>query len=196
MRTLGWDDAAWLNPPQATTTDGTDLIVTTRERTDFWRTTAYGFVHDDGHALLTAFPTESAIEVTFLARFDTVYDQAGLMIRVDEQTWIKAGVELTDGLPHLGAVVTHGRSDWSLSPVPDWNDHLVTIRASRSGDAITLRARTPQSPWRTVRLAPLSPDAPAQAGPYCCSPQSTALQVRFTSFALGPADPTLHTPSG
>ncbi|MER5475970.1 DUF1349 domain-containing protein [Streptomyces sp. NPDC002734] len=186
------NDATWLNPPLATAVEGTDLLVTARERSDFWRTTSYGFVRDDGHALLTAFPGGSAVEVTFLARFDALYDQAGLMIRVDASTWIKAGVEMNDGVPHLGAVVTHGRSDWSLAPVPDWHDRPVTVRASRAGDAVTIRARVAEEPWRMVRLAPLAPDAVAGAGPFCCSPQRAGLQVRFTGFTRGPADAGLH----
>jgi regulation of enolase protein 1 (concanavalin A-like superfamily) len=189
---LDWNDATWLNPPLASTVEGGDLLVTTRERSDFWRTTSYGFVRDDGHALLTGFPSGTAVEVTFLARFDTLYDQAGLMVRVDADTWIKAGVELSDGVPHLGAVVTHHRSDWSLSPVPDWDGRLVTVRASREGDAVTVRARTPEEPWRMVRLAPFPADATASAGPFCCSPQRAGLQVRFTRFATGPADAGLH----
>ncbi|WP_151769997.1 DUF1349 domain-containing protein [Streptomyces abyssomicinicus] len=189
---IAWDDAAWLNPPAATAVDGTDLLVTARDRSDFWRTTGYGFVRDDGHALLTGFPAGSAVEVTFVAAFDALYDQAGLMIRVDAHTWIKAGVEMSDGVPHLGAVVTHGRSDWSLSPVPDWHGRLVTVRASRAGDAVTVRARTPEHPWRMVRLAPLEPGATATAGPFCCSPERAGLQVRFTRFTTGPADAALH----
>ncbi|MDH6223889.1 MULTISPECIES: DUF1349 domain-containing protein [Streptomyces] len=189
---IGWDEATWLNPPAATARDGADLLVTARDGSDFWRTTGYGFVRDDGHALLTGFPAGSAVEVTFLARFDALYDQAGLMIRVDESSWIKAGVEMSDGVPHLGAVVTHGRSDWSLSPVPDWDGRLVTVRASRTGDAVTVRARTPEDPWRMVRLAPLEAEAAASAGPFCCSPRRAGLQVRFTRFTTGPADTALH----
>ncbi|MEU6162178.1 DUF1349 domain-containing protein [Streptomyces sp. NPDC047130] len=192
QRQLDWDDATWLNPPPATAVDGSGLLVTAREGSDFWRTTSYGFVRDDGHALLTGFPDGAAVEVTFLARFDTLYDQAGLMVRVDEDTWIKAGVEMNDGVPHLGAVVTRGLSDWSLAPVPGWRDRPVTVRASRSGDAVTVRARVPEEPWRMVRLAPLDPGAAATAGPFCCSPQRGGLEVRFTRFALGPADAGLH----
>ncbi|MEU3557879.1 DUF1349 domain-containing protein [Streptomyces fragilis] len=186
------NDATWLNPPLATAVEGTDLLVTAREESDFWRTTSYGFVRDDGHALLTAFPGGSAVEVTFLALFDALYDQAGLMVRVDAHTWIKAGVEMSDGVPQLGAVVTHGLSDWSLAPVPDWHGRPVTVRASRVGDAVTIRARVPEEPWRMVRLAPLSPDAVAGAGPFCCSPRRAGLQVRFTRFTRGPADTGLH----
>jgi regulation of enolase protein 1 (concanavalin A-like superfamily) len=192
MDEIGWSDAAWLNPPANAREDGDALLVTARENSDFWRTTSYGFVHDDGHALLTAFPPGSAVEVEFVAGFDELFDQAGLMVRVDAQTWIKAGVELSDGLPQLGAVVTHGRSDWSMAPVPDWAGHRVTIRASRAGDAVTVRARREGEAWRMVRLAPLGPDATAAAGPFCCSPTRAGLTVRFTRFAVGPADTALH----
>jgi regulation of enolase protein 1 (concanavalin A-like superfamily) len=189
---IEWSDAAWLNPPLSTEPDGDALLVTTRHGSDFWRTTSYGFVHDDGHALLTAFRPGSAVEVGFVARLDELYDQAGLMVRVDAQNWIKAGIELSDGLPQLGAVVTHGRSDWSVAPVPDWAGRRVTIRASRAGDAMTVRARCEDEPWRMVRLAPLAPDATAAAGPFCCSPQREGLTVRFTRFVVGPADTALH----
>ncbi|WP_431676918.1 DUF1349 domain-containing protein [Kitasatospora sp. KL5] len=187
-------DADWLNPPESAVRDGDALVVTTRERSDFWRTTGYGFVRDDGHALLAPLPDGTAAEVTFLAAFDALYDQAGLMVRVDERTWTKAGVEMSDGVPHLGAVVTRDVSDWSLAPVPDWHGRLVTVRASRSGDALTVRARCEDGPWRLVRYAPLAPGAAALAGPFCCSPERKGLQVRFTAFTLGPADASLHTP--
>jgi regulation of enolase protein 1 (concanavalin A-like superfamily) len=189
---IGWSDAAWLNPPASAEEDGDALLVTARENSDFWRTTSYGFVHDDGHALLTAFPSGSAVEVEFVARLDELYDQAGLMVRVDAETWIKAGIELSDGFPQLGAVVTHGRSDWSVAPVPEWAGRRVTVRASRAGDAVTIRARREDEPWRLVRLAPLDPDATAAAGPFCCSPSRAGLTVRFTRFTTGPADAALH----
>ncbi|MFJ9454060.1 DUF1349 domain-containing protein [Kitasatospora sp. NPDC101447] len=191
-RDIAWHEGSWLNQPERARADGTDLLVTARGRSDFWRTTGYGFVRDDGHALLTGFPPGSATEVTFVADFGALYDQAGLLIRVDPQTWIKAGVEMSDGLPHLGAVVTRGVSDWSLAPVPEWHGREVTVRASRSGDAVTVRARCEDGPWRLIRLAPLPPAAPAAAGPFCASPERDGLQVRFTRFAQGPADVTLH----
>ncbi|MFE7276225.1 DUF1349 domain-containing protein [Streptomyces sp. NPDC057623] len=192
---IPWHEAGWLNEPPHTRLDGPDLLVTARGRSDFWRTTSYGFVRDDGHALLHDFPQDGAIEVTFLVDFDTLYDQAGLMIRVDAGTWIKAGVEMSDGLPQLGAVVTRGVSDWSVAPVPEWHGRAVTVRAGRRGDAVTIRARCEDGPWRLVRLAPLPPDAVATAGPFCCSPERDGLEVRFTGFTRGPADAALHLPT-
>jgi hypothetical protein len=194
-RAVRWDDATWLNPPLSVETEGDSLVVTTRHRSDFWRHTSYGFVHDNGHALLTDFGDGQAIEVTFVSRFETLFDQAGLMVRVDENTWIKAGVELSDGIPQLGAVVTHGTSDWSVAPVADWLGQPVTIRASRMADAVVIRARRGDDPWQFVRLAPLSPTSEAKAGPFCCSPEREKLEVRFTRFTIGPADRALHEDS-
>ena len=79
--------------------------------------------------------------MTFSADCSEQYDQAGLFIRSDEATWIKAGVEFADGALQAGAVVTHGRSDWSSGRF--WGDgaQTVTVRASRSGDAIAIRMR-------------------------------------------------------
>lgn len=187
-----WSAGSWLNPPPAVREEGGDLVVTAAAESDFWRTTSYGFVHDDGHALLTDFPAGSAVEVSFRCALTEQFDQAGVLVRVDEQTWTKSGVEFADGAPQLGAVVTRGMSDWSTAPVPEWADREVTIRVSRAGDALTVRARCEDGPWRLVRLAPLDPDAVAQAGPARCAPTRAGLDVRFTKFTIGPADESLH----
>jgi uncharacterized protein len=192
MSDVAWQTAAWLNEPPAVQEDGTDLLVTTADKTDFWRTTSYGYVTDSGHALLTPLPADTAVEVTFQATFDALYDQAGLLVRVDPLTWLKAGVEMADGQPQLGAVMTNGVSDWSQSPVPAWAGRPITVRVSRAGDALTVRARVEDEPWRTIRLAPLAPDAVATAGPFCCSPTRAGLRVRFTRFTTGPADTSLE----
>jgi regulation of enolase protein 1 (concanavalin A-like superfamily) len=191
-RRIEWGEAEWMNPPEAVAVDGGDLLVTARGGSDFWRTTSYGFVRDDGHALLTEFPAGTSVEVSFTPAFETLYDQAGLFVRGDESTWIKAGVEMSDGYPQLGAVVTNGSSDWSLAPVAEWMGRRVTIRASRAGDAVTVRARVEDEAWRMIRLAPFPVDAPALVGPFCCAPERSGLQVRFHDFTSGPADRSLH----
>ncbi|WP_331772314.1 DUF1349 domain-containing protein (plasmid) [Embleya sp. NBC_00888] len=189
---MDWDDAHWLNPPTSAERDGTALVVIPAEGADFWQQTSYGFSRDSGSALLTELPPDTSVEVTFEGDFDALYDQAGAFVRIDEHNWVKAGVEVTDGALHVGAVVTRGVSDWSIAPVPEWAGRPVTVRVSRAGDALTIRARSADDPWRTIRLAPLSPDARAFAGPFCCSPERADLRVRFTRFVVGPPDAGLH----
>jgi regulation of enolase protein 1 (concanavalin A-like superfamily) len=194
MRPVEWSAGEWLNEPESRVDASGHLHVTAREGSDFWRRTSYGFERDSGHALLYALPQDSAIEVSFRADFTYLYDQAGVFLRCDEETWIKAGIEFTDGLPHLSVVVTDGMSDWSAFPVGEWAGREVTVRLSRSGDAVTVRARVDREPWGMTRLAPLAPTAVAGAGPFCAAPERSGLTVEFLQARLGPADTGLHEP--
>lgn len=168
------------------------MTVSATEGSDFWRTTAYDFVHDDGHGLLRPFEDGRSVEVSFHLDYDGQFDQAGVLVRGDDRHWVKAGVEISDGSPQLGAVVTHEVSDWSVRPVPSWAGSVVTIRISRSGDALTVRARCDVEDWELVRVAPWHPTVSADAGPYCCAPTRAGLEVRFTAWRTGIADERLH----
>ncbi len=187
----GWTDGCWLNPPPDVRREGDDLLVTAAEGSDFWRVTSYGFVHDSGHALLADLPERTAAEVTFVADLSAQFDQAGLLVRADAAHWVKAGVEHSDGVLQLGAVVTDEVSDWSVAPVPEWAGRAVGVRASRDGDALTVRARVDDEPWRLVRVAPL-PRGPLQVGLMCCAPTRAGLTVCFTDLRLVAADASLH----
>ncbi len=115
-----WSVGTWQNAPKAAREMGNHLVVEAAPGSDFWEKTLYGFQHGSGHALLAPWDDGAAIEVSFSLRgFTELYDQAGLMLWRGPRHWIKAGVELNDGVPHVGAVVTSELSDWSLAPVPD-----------------------------------------------------------------------------
>ncbi len=184
--------AAWTAPPLEVAETEDSLVVSARQGSDAWRTTSYGFVHDDAHALVAPFGSREAVEVTFALDYDQQFDQAGLMLRVDAQRWIKAGVEVSDGAPQIGAVVTHTTSDWSVAPVPGWAGRQVTVRASRDGDAVTVRARVDDEPFRLVRVAHLDPALAVSAGPYCCAPTRAGLVVTFTGWRTTSPDESLH----
>ena len=190
--TIGWDEGVWSHAPRDVAVDNAGLVVEAVEGSDAWRHTSYGFVHDSEHALLAPFPEGSAMEVTFVADLPEPFDQAGLFVAHDQQHWVKAGVEMADGAPQVGAVVTWPRSDWSVAPGPHWSQREVTIRASLSDGALTIRARSAPDAWRLVRLAPVAADAPLRAGPYLCAPTRAGLSVRFTSWVRDAADVSLH----
>lgn len=194
MRDLNWGDGRWAQAVSTTTQDGS-LIVEPAAGSDLWRTTSYGFVHDDAPALLADLPDGSAMEVAFVLGGDEQFDQAGILVQADSRHWIKAGVEVADGVLMAGAVVTAEVSDWSTGPVPAWAGHEIVVRVSRSGDAVTVRARCPlgdEPGWRLVRLAPIDPTLPWRAGPFCASPSRAGLKVTFTQWRIGPADTSLH----
>ncbi len=138
MAEIGWSVGQWTHPPERTEPMGSALRVTAVEGSDAWRHTSYGFVHDSEHALLAPFSPGSAVEVEFDAAFTQQFDQAGVFLRAADDRWVKAGVEYSDGTLQLGAVVTHGRSDWSVAPVPDWAGQRLVVRVSWVGDAVTV----------------------------------------------------------
>ncbi|ASY21093.1 DUF1349 domain-containing protein [Candidatus Planktophila dulcis] len=191
MKTIAWSEGTWTREPVSVNEQGATLAVEAAAESDWWRTTAYGFIHDDGHALLKDFPNESAVEVSFILNYTQQFDQAGIFITSDSKNWIKAGVEYCDGFPQVGAVVTQINSDWSVAPVPEWMNKEVTIRVSRSGDAVTMRAGI-NGDLRLVRVAPLDPSLSWSAGPMFCAPTRAGLVVTFTKWAQGEADSELH----
>jgi len=188
---LKWTDGAWTRPPAEVVLDGDDMVVTAEEGSDFWRETSYGFVHDNGHGLLVDLDDRQAIEATFMCDYDQQFDHAGVLVMSDERNWVKAAVEYADGAPQLGAVVTREVSDWSLSPVPHWAGHAVTVRVSRDGNALTVRARAGDEE-RLVRVAPLDPRRTWRAGPLVNAPLRSGLTVRFTGLHRDDADQGLH----
>ena len=190
---ISWNDATWLNPPLAADTSSGELIITTADQSDFWNRTGYGFTHSTGHALLHEFPADSAMEVEFSAKWTHEFDQAGLFLYADSEHWVKAGVEFADGVLGLGAVVTDGKSDWSVGHVPEWMDRRIRVRVSRSRDALTVRARTGSDPWRLVRLAPIDPTLTWLAGPLAASPTREHLEVTFHEWQWSDPDAAIHT---
>ena len=191
MKNVPWNEGSWTRQPVSLSHGGGGITVEAAAESDWWRTTSYGFIHDDGHALVKEFPNDSAIEVSFILNYTEQFDQAGIFITADNESWIKAGVEFCDGFPQVGAVVTQKNSDWSVAPVAEWMKKEVTIRVSRSGDAVTVRAGI-NNDLRLVRVAPLDPSRTWKAGPMFCAPTHAGLRVTFTKWSEGPADSELH----
>ncbi|QWU13568.1 hypothetical protein SAMN04487895_103243 [Paenibacillus sophorae] len=194
IQTINWPDGIWTNQPVSSRVDRERLIVEAAEHSDYWQQTMYGFQHDSGHALLHSWERQYAAEASFkLDHFSELYDQAGLMLWHSPSQWIKSGIEINDGVPHIGAVVTDTYSDWSLSPVPEWAGQEITIRASRLNDAVIIRARADRDAWRTVRVARFPYLADVQAGPFLCAPTRSGFQVTFTRWVLTSPDEDIHT---
>lgn len=186
MSKTGFHGGEWLNEPSRWRLDGDTLIVTTENETDFWRETYYGFVHDNGHAYLLA--AEDSFTATLRVRADYTanFDQAGLMLYLDDRHWLKCGVELTDGDRFLSVVVTNGRSDWSVcQPFRDLDDFRLRLTV-RDGSVLIHASRDGAS-WSMLRVAAFERAARYRVGPMTCSPSRAGLEVNFSDFTIGPA---------
>ncbi|GLS22914.1 regulation of enolase 1 [Labrys miyagiensis] len=175
----------WLNEPARWALDGETLNAVTDKATDFWRETHYGFTRHNGHFFFLNSAGDFTAEVRVRARFETLYDQAGLMVRLNEETWLKAGIEYNDGAPMLGSVLTVGQSDWATGPfLGDPAD--FRLRVTVSDGVLRLQYSSDGQHWPLVRLAPFPKAASYQVGPMCCTPERAGLHVSFSDFRLTP----------
>ena len=109
------------------------------------------------------------------------YDQAGLMIRVSKDFWLKTSVEYEDDtLSRLGVVVTNfGYSDWSTQDFNPQNNE-IDLRVSKTGMDCLVEFRLGDAPWSQMRMAHLHrKDDAVQCGIYACSPIDTGYIAEF-----------------
>ncbi|MEQ1900180.1 MAG: DUF1349 domain-containing protein [Devosia sp.] len=183
----------WINEPPAHRHVGKALVVTTGKETDFWNNTFYGFRHTNGHFLAHDVAGDFSLTLKFEAPYETLYDQAGAMLRVDESNWLKCGVEFTDGRKQFSVVATRDdQSDWSVMKLGGKVTAPVTLRLTRHAEALRVEIKDGKT-WRLVRLAFLRMGETVEAGPMCCSPIGEGLEVSFTRIKWSePIDRELH----
>lgn len=178
----------WHNPPPEHGEADGGLTLRTGKDTDYWNNTFYGFKHDNGHFRATQVGGDFSMEISFVADYRTLYDQAGAMVWVDGENWLKCGIEFTDGALHFSVVVTReDQSDWSVMPYDGSTDQPVTLRVTRHAEALRVQVQGREGDWRLVRLCFLPMPDVVEAGPMACSPTSEGLDVRFSRIAIGEA---------
>ncbi|WP_189001570.1 DUF1349 domain-containing protein [Deinococcus roseus] len=173
----------WLNAPLHWQETSDTLTIQTLPDTDFWQVTHYGFQRDSGHAYLQTVQGDFDYTLTFTGQYRDLYDQAGLMLRVNENLWLKAGIEYLEGVHQLSVVVTRDFSDWSVSPVPEALQS-TTLKLSRRKEAITIEGGVNGGPLQLMRML-YFPEVPAvQIGPMCSSPTGQGFEVVFSGMDL------------
>ena len=177
---------SWLNAPENWSADGAQLRVTTDANTDFWRKTSYGFIRDSGHFFGTEVKGDFTAQLHVAAQYAALYDQAGLMVRIDAENWIKCGVEFSDGQLLLSTVLTVDTSDWAVSLAPAMPDGFW-LRVTVEKGAIRVQYSTDGKLWPLLRLAPFPVASRYLVGPMCCTPERAGLEVVFSQFSTGPA---------
>ena len=173
----------WLNEP-ATWKDQNDVLtVHTAPKSDFWRKTHYGFVRDNGHFYSQTVTGDFIAEVKVSGNYHDLYDHAGLMVRLDEATWIKCGIEFFEGSQHVSAVVTRDYSDWSVIPASQ-NPPGLWLRVTRHGESIEIKYSFDGQSYMLLRQAHLT-DAPTlSVGPMCASPEGNGFDATFEAFSV------------
>ena len=111
------------------------------------------------------------------------FDQAGLMLRIDHENYIKAGIEFVDGKYNLSTVVTHHTSDWSVIAL----DHPVSyiwIKAVRRLDAVEIFYSFDDKEYTMMRNAWMQANIPMRIGMMGACPDGDGFTARFENFMV------------
>lgn len=173
----------WFNEPESWKVRGNTLEMQVTPQTDYWRISHYGFTVDDAPFLYTLRGGEFEAKVKISADYTARFDQSGLMLRIDHENYIKAGIEFVDGKYNLSTVVTHKTSDWSVitldKPVP-----YVWIKALRRKDAIEIFYSFDDKNYIMMRNAWMQDNHPIMVGVMAASPDGNGFKARFEDFTI------------
>ncbi|MFN4214771.1 DUF1349 domain-containing protein [Exiguobacterium sp.] len=184
-----WKQYQWMNEPS-------DVEITERltfhtlSDTDFWRNTHYGFNRMTAHALLTDVSAERfTCRATIEMEPSHTYDQAGILLYVNDDHWLKTSIEfIPDGPSHLGAVVTsYGYSDWSTRDFP--NEDISgpkTFELVYTDGDVEVFFEYGDGRREQLRIAHLHDVSALRVGPYACSPDAKAdgFSVTFSEWTI------------
>ena len=154
----------WYNEPAIWSADRDGLHLRVESNTDFWRITHYDFIRDNGHFYYRDQAGDFVASVKVTGQYKDLYDQAGLMLRLDERNWIKTGIEYVEEQQHISAVITREFSDWSVCPQPH-NPPSVYLRLTRQYDSVRIDYSFDDFTYLMLRLAYFPPDVSVQIWP-------------------------------
>lgn len=173
----------WLHEPAHWSQKKGQVSVTAEPKTDFWQTTHYGYVTDNGHFYYTERSGNFVATVKVTGSFKELYDQAGLMIRIDSLNWIKSGVEFANGKVNISAVYTRQFSDWSVIALPT-APASIWLRLERQKDGVELSYSLDGKNYVMQRLGYFPPDISAKVGIMTAAPEGKGFTVVFDDFEV------------
>ena len=173
----------WFNEPSQWEIKDKKLTLFATPQSDYWRIAHYGFTVDDAPFLYTTYGGEFEAKVKITGDYRERYDQAGMMIRIDHENYIKTGIEYVDGKYNLSAVVTHHTSDWSVITL-DRAVPFIWIKAIRRLDAVEIYYSFDDQTYTLMRIAWLQDNTPVQVGLMAASPDGQGFQASFEHFQV------------
>jgi uncharacterized protein len=173
----------WMNEPAASKIAGDQIVVRSRPKTDFWQKTFDGYVADSGHFYHLSAPGDFTFTASINGKYATQYDQAGLMVRIDSENWMRCGTELIDGKRFASVVFTRNYSDGST--MPDLSEtEPVWWRATRKKDSIETLCSLNGVQFTSVRMGYFPPSRPVEVGIMCAAPSGQGFEATFKDLKL------------
>lgn len=173
----------WFNEPQQWEIKNNAMVMQVTPQSDYWRISHYGFTVDDAPFYYGVYGGEFEAKVKVSADYKTRFDQAGIMLRIDQENYIKAGIEFVDGKYNLSTVVTHKTSDWSIITLDKPVSH-IWIKAVRRLDAVEVFYSFDDKEYHMMRNAWMKDNTPMMVGFMAASPDGNGFEARFENFSV------------
>ena len=178
------DGMKWLNEPQEWSEVKNGLLIRTEAKTDFWRITHDGGIRDNGHFFYDSMKGDCVVTAQVSGDFASLYDHAGLMLRIDEKTWMKCGIEYLEDRHCRSVVVTREYSDWSV--VSQGRRNNLWMRVKRKGVTIEVSMSENGEDYAVFRQAYFpGTEAALHVGFMAASPTGEGFEARFSDFSIG-----------
>ena len=195
--TLSDCELLWMNEPSLWKQCDKGLYIEMDEKHDFWRKTYYTpeYCKNDGHFLYKEFGFAENVmaETSFDLNPIHQFDQAGLMVYLDDEHWLKTGIEHVDGENRMSCVVTNRFSDWSTQTT---SCSTLEMRVYKMKYDYVVEIRKDTSEWRFIRICHLNkPDSvdKVKIGLYTCSPKASGGSVTFKNLKYKNVDTYHHS---
>lgn len=173
----------WFNEPAEWSISDGRLSMSVTPKSDYWRISHYGFTVDDAPFYYAEYGGEFEAKVKVSGDYKSRFDQAGLMVRIDHENYIKAGIEYVDGRCNLSAVVTHHTSDWSVIAL-DKPVEAIWIKAVRRRDAVEIFYSFDDREYTMMRNAWMEANRPVKIGMMGASPDGNGFKASFSDFTV------------
>ena len=173
----------WFNEPDNWQINGGTLTMDVTPNSDYWRISHYGFTVDDAPFYYAEYGGEFEAKVKISGDYKVRFDQAGMMIRLDHENYIKNGIEFVDGKYNLSTVVTHKTSDWSVIALDRPVDY-IWIKAVRRLDAIEIFYSFDDKEYHMMRNAWVEANHPVKIGMFAACPDGNGFKARFENFTV------------
>ena len=173
----------WFNEPDNWQINGGTLTMDVTPNSDYWRISHYGFTVDDAPFYYAEYGGEFEAKVKVSGDYKVRFDQAGMMIRLDHENYIKTGIEFVDGKYNLSTVVTHKTSDWSVIAL-DRPVDFIWIRAVRRLDAIEIFYSFDDKEYHMMRNAWVEANHPVKIGMFAACPDGNGFKASFSDFKV------------
>ena len=173
----------WFNEPENWKIENGTLTMDVTPKSDYWRISHYGFTVDDAPFYYAEYGGEFEAKVKIIGDYKVRFDQAGMMIRIDHENYIKTGIEFVDGKYNLSTVVTHHTSDWSVISL-DQPVKELWIKTVRRLDAIEIFYSFDDKEYKMMRNAWMEQNRPVKIGMFAACPDGNGFKVTFSDFKV------------